>query len=53
MLEVAVSLGTRNESMGGNRVQLLDRPEPISVPGIYLTQTSSKAYLRNLAVFTQ
>lgn len=53
LIEIAVAVGVRAELAAGNEVQLLDRAAPISVPGVYLTQTSSKAFLRNQAVFTQ
>lgn len=53
MLQIAVAVGTDSDISGGNEAQLLDRPAPISVSGVFLAQTASKAYLRNLAVFTQ
>lgn len=53
LVEIAVAVGTRVEVAAANEVQLLDRAAPLSEPGVYLSQTSSKAFLRNLAVFTQ
>ena len=53
LVEIAIAGGTRVEIAGANEVQLLDRAAPISEPGVYLSHTSSKAFLRNLAVFTQ
>ena len=53
MMEIAVAVGTHSQVSGGNSVQLLDRAAPISVANVHLVQTASKAYLRNLAVFTQ
>ncbi|MCC7071779.1 MAG: prepilin-type N-terminal cleavage/methylation domain-containing protein [Deltaproteobacteria bacterium] len=52
-LQIGVVVGTRSEISGGNEIQLLDRAAPITTPDIYLAQTTSKALLRNLAVFTQ
>lgn len=53
LVAIAVAVGTRVEVAAANEIQLLDRPSPISEDGVYLSSTSSKAFLRNLAVFTQ
>ncbi len=53
LVHIAIAVGVPVGMGSGNEVQLLDRATPVAQPGIYLTQTSSKAFLRNLAVFTQ
>jgi hypothetical protein len=53
MLQIAIAVGTPSVVSGGNPVLMLNRSAPISVPGVYLTQASSKAFMRNLALFTQ
>ena len=53
ILQIAVAVGTPSQISGGNSVQLLNRSAPISFPGVYLTQTASKAFMRNLNLFTQ
>lgn len=53
MLQVGVAVGTPSEVSGANAVQLLDRAAPLSVADVHLVPAVSKAFLRNLAVFTQ
>jgi prepilin-type N-terminal cleavage/methylation domain-containing protein len=53
LLQIAVAVGTPSATSGGNSVSLLNRPTAISVPKTYLAATSSKAFMRNLALYTQ
>jgi prepilin-type N-terminal cleavage/methylation domain-containing protein len=53
LLQISVAVGTPSQVSGGNAVQLLDRASAITATNVYLTQTSGKAYMRNLALFTQ
>lgn len=53
MVQIGVSVGTASSVMGGNQVTLLNRPVAAQVGGVYLSATSSKSFMRNLAIFTQ
>lgn len=53
ILQVAVAVGAPSQISGNNSIQLLDRGPGVSASGVYLTQTASKAFMRNLNLFTQ
>jgi prepilin-type N-terminal cleavage/methylation domain-containing protein len=53
LLQIAVAVGTPSATSGNNAVQLLNRTSAVQVPGTYLAATSSKAFMRNLALYTQ